>query len=344
MASPIPAISRQWQILRCIPRYPKKITTKQIKSYLENTLLAIDNLSLRTIQRDLESLSTMGFMLHCDDRDKPYGWSWHKDAPIFDIAGLNSAEAIVFALAEQYLTQIMPKSSLDVIEPHFSAARRILNNADSHGNWLEKVTVIPPNQPLIPPHILPEIQQTVSEALLLGRQLEIRYKKKASQSDELYIVHPFAVVQRGYVMYLSARLFNYPDIRILAMHRITAAHMQETPIDIPEDYSLEQQKETGVWQFGNGEKIKVDLQFYESKAIHLYETPLSEDQLIEVIGSDNKQHRVTATVADTPQLRWWILGFADGVEVIGPMSLRQEMTQLSFKMASRYGTPEVAVQ
>jgi len=34
---------------------------------------------------------------------------------------------------------------------------------------------------------------------------------------------------------------------------------------------------------------------------------------------------VKARVADSLQLRWWLLGFADGVEVVLPTSLRQEL-------------------
>jgi hypothetical protein len=30
-------------------------------------------------------------MLYFDDREKPYGWSLHKDAPLFDVPGMNNA-------------------------------------------------------------------------------------------------------------------------------------------------------------------------------------------------------------------------------------------------------------
>jgi predicted DNA-binding transcriptional regulator YafY len=37
--------------------------------------------------------------------------------------------------------------------------------------------------------------------------------------------------------------------------------------------------------------------------------------------------RLSATVADTAELRWWLLGFGEGVEVIGPKSLRNEFIE-----------------
>ena len=37
--------------------------------------------------------------------------------------------------------------------------------------------------------------------------------------------------------------------------------------------------------------------------------------------------RVKATLDDTAQLRWWLLGFSDQVEVLGPKALRNEFIE-----------------
>lgn len=339
MSVAVPAILRQWQILRFIPRYPQKTTAQQVKYYLEKTLLGVETIPVRTIQRDLESLSGQGFMLVCDDRDKPYGWSWHKDAPLFDIPGMSNSEAIVFALAEQYLNHILPQSSLSALSRHFNAARKILGDTNSSANWLNKVSVVPASQPLLPPQISMDVQQTLSDALMLNRQLEITYRKKGNDVPVIYVVHPIAIIQKGYVLYLSARLFDYKDSRILAIHRISNAKLLDDSAKLPDDFDIEEQKSNGVWQFGNGGFLKLCLHFFEGKGEHLHETALSSDQEIECLNNSRTEHVVKATVPDTPQLRWWILGFADGVEVIHPASLRQELTQLTAKMASRYQQP-----
>jgi predicted DNA-binding transcriptional regulator YafY len=38
---------------------------------------------------------------------------------------------------------------------------------------------------------------------------------------------------------------------------------------------------------------------------------------------DNGHQRLRATVPDTAQIRWWLLGLGDNVEVIAPASLRE---------------------
>ena len=69
---------RQWQMLRYIPRYPAKITATQLKAKLDSEDF---NVTKRTVERDLMDLSR-AFPLTLDDRSKPYGWSWQKDAPV----------------------------------------------------------------------------------------------------------------------------------------------------------------------------------------------------------------------------------------------------------------------
>ena len=46
--------------------------------------------------------------------------------------------------------------------------------------------------------------------------------------------------------------------------------------------------------------------------------------------------RLHARVADTEQLRWWLRGFGDKVEVIGPKRLREEMAQVARGLAKHY--------
>ena len=72
---------RQHLMLQCIPREPRKIDASSIQDVLDEQGL---NISLRTIQRDLIELSRV-FPLLSDDRTKPFGWSWQRNADIYDL-------------------------------------------------------------------------------------------------------------------------------------------------------------------------------------------------------------------------------------------------------------------
>lgn len=61
---------------------------------------------------------------------------------------------------------------------------------------------------------------------------------------------------------------------------------------------------------------------------------MSEEQ--ELIPIGNGRNHFKAIVKDTGQLRWWLLGFAEQIEVLKPESLRQEFMQKAAAMRARY--------
>lgn len=45
---------------------------------------------------------------------------------------------------------------------------------------------------------------------------------------------------------------------------------------------------------------------------------------------------ITATVADTPQLKWWLLSFGGGVKVVKPAQLKKQMKIEVQQMQDKY--------
>lgn len=74
--------------------------------------------------------------------------------------------------------------------------------------------------------------------------------------------------------------------------------------------------------------------FDATAATHLEECPLGNDQRV-TDGPDGFK-RITVTVEDTEQLRWWILGYGDRIEVLGPATLRAEIGATLESAAARY--------
>lgn len=314
------ALFRQWHMLRVVPRYPRKVTVQEICHGLAGAGFDITE---RSIQRDLNDLSEI-FPLLCDDREKPYGWSWQKDAASFDLPGLSVPEALTLAMAERYLHDLLPGPMLDQLQPHFKTARKRLDaepGVDRGRSWLDKVISVPPTQPLLPPKIDQAVQSVISEALLRERQISVRYRRRGDKAPVEYRIHPLALIQRGPMLYLSCRVFDYDDPRTLAVNRIASAELLEDRVEYPEGFSVKQLAESGVWGFGSGKTIRLQVIFQPGYGDHLYETPLSKDQ--EITELSDGTLRLSATVADTPQLRWWLFGFGGGVEILSPGELRQ---------------------
>ncbi len=319
-------------MLRAIPRYPLKITASELTVKLINEQFSV---SKRTVQRDLLELS-QSFPLTLDDRNKPYGWSWLREAPSFDLPGLSGHEALMLAMAEEYLKELLPSITNDVLDPHFKAAKRALKeqfNAKKISNWLLKVRSISANQPLISPKIPPEIQKVVSEGLLTEKQLNITYQKLGEDENQKYRVHPLAMVNRGNLSYLMVTFFEYKDIRLLAMHRIKSAELLKESAIIPIDFDIDKEIAKGRLNFGDGKTIQLVLEFNREVGEYFLETPIAVDQNY---SEDDSKIIITATVADTPQLHWWILGLGAEVKVIKPNSLKKQINDEVCRMHINY--------
>jgi len=333
MATERETLLRQWQMLRLIPRHPFKVTAKQLYEKLLNENFGVTK---RTVERDLQTLSEV-FPIVSDEREKPYGWSWAKEGAVFDLPGLSNTEALTFKLVEQHLRPILPASTLSQLQPYFVTAEKKLNSHSEHSPahaWLEKVRVIQPVQTLLPPTIDEKAQQVVSEGLLLNRQIHLAYQKRGEAEPVEYVIHPLGLVERGQLIYLVCTMFTYQDVRMLALHRVRSATLLDEPSQRPESFSLEGYITSGAFGFGGEETILLEAIFRDHAGDHLYETPLSADQVLEPLGDGGT--RVMATVVNTEQLRWWLLGFGNRVEVISPAPLRQSIADAVRMAANLY--------
>ena len=325
-------ILRHWHMLRHIPRYPLKITARILKEKLEADGFIITK---RTVERDLNDLS-LAFPLAQDDREKPYGWSWQKDAPSFDLPGLDNNEALTMVMVEQHLINLLPASTVKVLEPYFTSANKQLTatiKANQVKSWLDKVRTVQPTQSLLAPTIKPEIQQVITEALLADKQLQISYRNRDAEMKD-YRIHLLALIQRGGLIYLCVCINDYDNVRLLAMHRIEVAEVLNEATQYPDGFDVDREIASGKLDFGTGQMITLKAKFKALAGGHLYETPLSFDQTIVILPDDNLE--VIATVADTPQLAWWILALGDGVEVLEPLSLRTHIAITLSKAAAIY--------
>jgi predicted DNA-binding transcriptional regulator YafY len=172
------------------------------------------------------------------------------------------------------------------------------------------------------------------EALLQDRRVEVAYLRRGDAVPVKYTLHPLAVVQRGAVTYLVATIFDYKDVHLFALHRFRNLSILDEPAHRPPEFDLNEYVASGAFGFGDGKTIRLQALFTHNAAEHLHETPLSADQTLR---PQNKDYtKLTATVANTPQLMWWLLGFGDAVEVLAPKKLRSAIASTALAMSRRY--------
>lgn len=316
------ALQRQWQLLRLLPAYPKKRTAGDLQARLEDEGYKTTK---RSVERDLHALSEI-FAIVVDDRAKPYGWSWQKNAPILDVPGLTMPQAVTFALMQRFLAPLLPVSLTNEIGPYVKAAEQQLSALPKRRgmpSWTDKIRVVHPAQGLLAPKIDRKVQATVYEALLNDRQVNLVYHRRGAEGPVEYTAHLHGLVQRGSVFYLVCSLFHYDDIRLLVLHRVLSARLLDEPSRRSKDFDLDDYIARGGIDFGSGKQIKLEALFTNEAGAHLDETPLSVDQTVEP--ARDGWVKVKATVNDTSQLAWWLAAFGDQAEVLKPAHLRTRM-------------------
>ena len=333
MASQTETLGRQWLLLQCIPRYPHKTTARELAEHLHDEGYAVTK---RTVERDLAALSE-AFPLTSDERSKPFGWSWQKDAPQFSLPGMSPLQAMVLTMARTHLHPLLPAHLLDPLRPYFAQADATLKQALGKrgvAEWSRRVEIVQPTQPLLPPKVNDKAVALVHEALAQQRQLDLRYRSRSAGKTYHYRVHPLGLVYRGVVGYLVCTIADYKDLRSLALHRIESAQILDEAAHTPRDFDLHAYAHSGAFGFMDNGPIKLVLRMEEGAAEHLYETPLSEDQ---AITPDAKKGwvRVEATVRDTSQLRWWLSGFGRAVKVVEPLEAGHQTAVVISQVESR---------
>lgn len=322
--------ARLWELLKCLPKSGTGKSAQQLSQDLQVRGFSV---SKRQVERDLQDLSA-SFSLHCNKAGTPYGWRWANGAQT-ELAGMDVAEALSLHLAESAVRPLLPNGMLQTLEPKFKQAHAKLQELRSTNplcHWQGKVRSIPAQLHREFPEVNTAVASTVHEGLLHDEQLDVEYTGLGATAAVPLRLHPLALIQRGPLTYLAATAWEYEDIRLYALHRITGAQRTYTPCNQRAEGQLDAWLQNGAAQFGNQQTMQLRLQLSEDLLRLVAESPLSTDQVME-------QDIVQATVQDSWELRWWILSQGPGIEVLEPLALREEIVQSLRDACKRYDTP-----
>lgn len=313
-------LMRQWAMLRAIPRHPRRIDAPTIHGRLRDLGMEV---SLRTVQRDLNALAET-FPLDFDE-SKPQGWCWRPGAGQLEIPSMDAHAALTFNLVEEYMQNLLPRSTLSHMSPWFDAAQGVASSqASTVTKWRDKLRVIPHTLNKVPAPIDPEIQATIYNGLFAEKQLQVTYRAiTTGQEAKTYPVHPLGLVVMEQVVYLVCTVKDYKDARFLALHRIDSAELLEANSARPDSFDIDEfiLREFGI-RLGK-EPINLSLRIRGVLAKYLAETPVSADQILTPI--DDAWTRVEVKVQDTIQLRTWLRSLGPDAVVESPDFLRNQL-------------------
>ncbi|MDG4551426.1 MAG: WYL domain-containing protein [Candidatus Contendobacter sp.] len=329
------------------------LTTQMIFKRLQG---AAEEMDERSVQRVLVLLGEGGFLETVNPNAKPLQWRWRKGQQFMTLPRMADQEALAFRLLELFLKPLLPRESYRALRPYFETARGELNDMPFWApvrNWETKVRVVPPAQPLLPPEPPPELTGSTArqdwerqqertraallEALFENRQCAVEYQQIWRDKPARWTLHPLVYLQRGPAFYLLCTIEDYADVRQLAVHRMLSARVLDQKASKPAGFNVDQEVERCQGMGGSGEPLRLVVRFWRPAGSHLLETRLAADQIVD--DEDDDHFRLTATVNDTAQLRWWLLSFGSKAEVLEPASLREEMANQAYWMNRMYARP-----
>ncbi len=315
-------------IISRLPRAPEK---RSIPALHARLVAAGQQITMRSLQRRLLSLMR-AHPIVCDDSSKPYGWSISADTKLA-LGELSVQEAVALKLSERYLREAMPDDLLGDLSGYFSLANAKLKHESLYSAWLEKVRMVPANQPLRKPEVARNILAVAYDSVLKSQMLNVTYRGASAAKAKNYDIHPLGIIVRGSVSYLVAQFPWATEVSLMALHRFTA--VKATAEKSPEtDFNIDDFIADGRVGFLPTAKQMLRVRFYDNAGAHLFDTPISMHQKLRKVGEGT--HTLTVSLPITEQLKWWLFGFGERAEVLAPAALRAEFKNRLNSASKRY--------
>jgi predicted DNA-binding transcriptional regulator YafY len=147
---------------------------------------------------------------------------------------------------------------------------------------------------------------------------------------EPYFLEPSLI---GHSTYVVARDRGLAEMRTFKLERIPRAEAMAQTYAIPGDFDINRYL-SGAWGiFHSGEPVEVRMRVYPPAAARVKESIWHPSQKL----SDGPKGSVnlSVTVAGTVEIRPWILGWGEAVEILAPQELRAKIADTGAKMAAR---------
>ena len=324
---------RRLQILEMLKRKDDGvITIPEIISRLSS--MGIEVTRNKTVERDMFYLSTV-LNIGCDDTKRPFQWWWAgKDS--VDIPGMGRNSALTFKLSQQYLEPLLPKRSLDHLQPKFMQSKKVLagKGKEKDRRWINKIRVVPKVLEQIPAKVSAQVQDAVYEALYEEKMLQVIYQARSNGEISHRRINPLALIYRGITTELILCEEGQSEVKRFILNRIKKATVQIQSVSIPEGFNLDEFIDKKLGFPGSGEEIQFKAWVHPYARQNVEETPLSKYQTIEE--AEDNAIIVTAPIRDTADLVTWILGLGARIKVLEPEVLQEKIVALVEGMADHY--------
>lgn len=301
---------RMLRIWFLIQRSPLRYSTKDLAEKF--------GVNVRTIYRDISSLETGLVVPIYQEKGK---WAVD-DSHFLPPIRLTTSEALNIFLAARLMLSYSHR-----YDPNMESTFGLLAAAvpqplgEQIQKTLEWMRKLPASQNYL------RVLATLGEAWMSQRCIRITYQaleaeRAAERTIDPYFIEPAAEGHSGYVI---AYCHRSKEIRNFKIERIQDIQLSEELYTVPADFDANRYFGSAWGIVVEGEPKTIRLRFDRSVARIIKETAWHPSQTLKT----DKDGSVTLTlrVSNTVELRSWILGWGEKVEVLEPKELREKIRE-----------------
>ena len=322
-------LSRQWRVIQLL------INSRSGRSAAE--LAQSLDCHRRTVYRDLEALQQAGFPLYNEQIKGKTLWRILDAVKHHFPIPLDLTELIALYFSKDMLKAAGNATFFKSMDSLLEKVKTLL--PEDYLHYLEKAAAsfgvgLGPQKFEEPKT---EVLQTVNEALIQRRYLEINYFTISRQEASWRQVAPYKVWFFDGTFYLIAYCRLRKDVRIFAIERIHEIRVAEETFEIPSDFDADAFMETsfGVFQ-GRTEQVRI--KFDARIAAYLRERTWQPTQSLSAL--EDGSLIMDVEVAGTEEIRYWIMKWGALAKVLKPESLSRDICREAAQMVAAYQSGE----
>jgi predicted DNA-binding transcriptional regulator YafY len=316
-------LARQWRLFQLLDA-PAGVTVEDAASDLDCTV--------RTIWRDLRVLQDAGFPIY-DERASDGRRGLWKINPEFKTrlpVKLSLSELAALLMSRQLLAPLGASVLGPAVASAFDRIAGVLSRDALKivDDMKETVGVRALGAKLEVPvaDVLPKIQTAMVER----RTLRMRYHSLHSGEEGQREVDPYHLTYFNGGLYLVAYCHTRRDVRLFAAERIRSAEMLRQRFDVEKGFDLKGFLDR-AWGIIQGDLITVRVVFSLKVARYIRERLWHPSQRFRNLPDGRLE--MALQVADTVEVRRWILGYGTDAEVMEPALLREALRQEAENLA-----------
>jgi len=174
---------------------------------------------------------------------------------------------------------------------------------------------------------------TPIEAILRRRRCRVEYRTPSRPASKTYDFDPFGLLCAGGGLYVVGRVPSHTGTTTLAIDRLRAVKLSATKFDADPAFSLQECRRNAFGVAWN-DPIDVVLRFRADQAPYVREREWHPSQ--KLIDLPDGSVQLAFRAGGLFEIRRWILGWGDAVEVLSPEELRRSVQQILTSAISQY--------